>query len=221
MNPKNNNTSGCMSYIVTFIILIIIFVLFLKSCSCSPSEVDENNSDYDSSLDTSGYNSDYDSSFDFDSSSDIDEDDEDDSDFDSSAETENQYTDGSDSIQVSDYLKRPKFSAKPNTDNMVLQISHVAKLNIDYFTSSDAKKIISKKKKAKHDFYGSAKEMEKYMWYGFLLDYKYDDSDPRSELGTDLTQAIKYVYRGHEKETDAGTKENLRQIDKDLSRIYK
>lgn len=60
MNPKNNNASGC---IVLVIILLIVLVLFFKSCSCSPSKTNENNSEYDSSLDTSGYNSDYDSSF--------------------------------------------------------------------------------------------------------------------------------------------------------------
>ena len=37
--------------------------------------------------------------------------------------------------------------------------------------------------------------------------------------GTDLVQAIKYVYRGAENVTDDATIENLRQIDKDLDNI--
>lgn len=52
-----------------------------------------------------------------------------------------------------------------------------------------------------------------------LLDSKYDDSDPRSQLGTDLYQAIKYVYRNIETVLDDSTQENLYQIDKDLAQI--
>ena len=44
-------------------------------------------------------------------------------------------------------------------------------------------------------------------------------SDPRSELGTDLCQAIKYVYRNAETVLDDATQENLQQIDKDLENI--
>lgn len=122
-------------------------------------------------------------------------------------------------ITVSNFYKRPKFTAKKNTTEMVDQIALTAKANIDSFTSKDAKKIIKAIRSAQHKYYKNNATMERFMWYGCLLDYKYDDGDPRSELGTDLYQAIKYVYRGAEDVTDDSTQENLRQIDESLSRI--
>ena len=102
---------------------------------------------------------------------------------------------------------------------MVDQIASTAKDHASELTDDQANQIIEIIKNADHHFYNGPEEMEKYMWYGYLLDYKYDDSDPRSELGMDLYQAIKYVYRGAENVTDDATKENLDQIDDDLSRI--
>ena len=69
------------------------------------------------------------------------------------------------------------------------------------------------------DFYASTEEMELYMFYGYYLDYAFDDGTPQSELGTDLCQAIKYVYRGAEKVEDASTQSNLEQIAKSLTQI--
>lgn len=132
---------------------------------------------------------------------------------------EDSFEDSNSSIEVTSFLKCPDFTAEQNSTEMVDQIALTAKENIDDFTSSDAKKIIKKIRKAGHKFYNGPEEMEKYMWYGYLLDYKYDDSDPRSELGTDLTQAIKYVYRDIETVLDSSTKSNLQQIDKDLAKI--
>lgn len=117
------------------------------------------------------------------------------------------------------FLKQPDFTAEKNSSEMVEQIARTAKSNIDKFSDANADDIIEIIRKAEHNFFTSTDEMEKFMWYGFLLDYKYDDSDPRSELGTDLTQAIKYVYRFIDSIYDDATQENLRQIDKDLSRI--
>lgn len=117
------------------------------------------------------------------------------------------------------FLKRPDFTAEKNSSEMVDQIARTAKSNIDKFSDANADDIIEIIRKTDHRYYANADDMEKFMWYGFLLDYKYDDSDPRSELGTDLTQAIKYVYRFIETTYDDATQENLRQIDKDLARI--
>lgn len=132
---------------------------------------------------------------------------------------EDSLDDSNSSIEVTSFLKCPDFTAEQNSTEMVDQIALTAKENIDDFTSSDAKKIIKKIRKAGHKFYNGPEEMEKYMWYGYLLDYKYDDSDPRSELGSDLIQAIKYVYRDVETVLDSSTKANLQQIDKDLAKI--
>lgn len=123
-------------------------------------------------------------------------------------------------VVVSDDLTEvPEFTAEQKTSEMVDQIGFTAKGYAANLTDEDADKIIEAIKDADHKFYNGPEEMEKYMWYGYLLDYKYDDSDARSALGTDLVQAIKYVYRGVENVTDDATIENLRQIDKDLDNI--
>ena len=122
-------------------------------------------------------------------------------------------------IVVSDFLARPDFSAEQNTSEMIDQIATTAEANAESMTDEQAGKIINAIREADHKFYNGPEEMEKYMWYGYLLDYKYDDSDPRSSLGTDLCQAIKYVYRGAETVVDDATHENLLQIDKDLEAI--
>lgn len=124
-----------------------------------------------------------------------------------------------DEIVVSDLLSCPQFTAEQKTSAMVDQIALTAKEHAANLTDSQASQIISTIKEADHKFYNGPEEMEKFMWYGYLLDYKYDDSDARSQLGTDLCQAIKYVYRGVESVLDDSTHENLLQIDKDLEAI--
>lgn len=122
-------------------------------------------------------------------------------------------------ITITNFYKRPKFTAKKNSTEMVEQIARTAKANIDSFSTKDANKIIETIQKANHNYYTDNTTMERFMWYGYLLDYKYPDNDARSELGTDLYQAIKYVYRGMESVSDSSTRENWSQIDKDLARI--
>lgn len=124
-----------------------------------------------------------------------------------------------DKIEVTDFLTCPTFAAEKNSNAMVDQIAATAKENATNLTDEQAAEIISAISAADHKFYNGPEEMEKYMWYGYLLDYKYDDSDPRSSLGTDLCQAIKYVYRKAETVLDDSTHENLLQIDKDLEAI--
>lgn len=122
----------------------------------------------------------------------------------------------SDSIEVSDFTVCPSFTAEQGTTEMVDQISLVAKNNVDRMTDDDVSNIIKIISDADHKFYNGPEEMERFMWYGYLLDHKFDDSDPRSALGMDLYQAIKYVYRGIETVLDDATHENLAQIDVDL-----
>lgn len=144
-----------------------------------------------------------------------------------SSESSNQNTTNNDDggttseeiVVASDFLTRPAFSAEQNTSEMIDQIATTAKANAESMTDEQAGEIINAIREADHKFYNGPEEMEKYMWYGYLLDYKYDDSDPRSILGTDLCQAIKYVYRNSETVLDDATHENLLQIDEDLEAI--
>lgn len=123
-------------------------------------------------------------------------------------------------VIVTDILTKPDFTAKRNTTEMVDQIGFTARKHYEVMSDEQADQIIDSIKSANHNYYSSNDDMEKFMWYGYLLDYKYDDGDPRSELGTDLVQAIKYVYRGVEKVEDEATQANLLQIDKSLAAIY-
>lgn len=72
------------------------------------------------------------------------------------------------------------------------------------------------------DYYGDNETMEQAMFYGFWLEYAYDgDEGARNyyNLGMDMEQAVKYVYRGAEKAEDEATKENLAQIKESLEAI--
>lgn len=124
-----------------------------------------------------------------------------------------------DIIEVIDLLICPTFTAEKKSSAMVDQIALTAREYADSLSEDQVSEIISIIRDADHKFYNGPEEMEKFMWYGYLLDYKYDDSDPRSELGTDLCQAIKYVYRDVESVLDDATHENLLQIDEDLAKI--
>lgn len=122
-------------------------------------------------------------------------------------------------IIVGNLLELPAFTAEQNTSAMVDQIAFTAKDYADSLTDAEADEIISIIRETDHKYYDGSEKMELFMWYGYLLDYKYDDSDTRSELGTDLCQAIKYVYRGAELATDDSTLENLSQIDEHLENL--
>lgn len=72
------------------------------------------------------------------------------------------------------------------------------------------------------DYYGDNETMERAMFYGFWLEYAYADDEVAhdyNDLGVDMSQAVKYVYRGAEKVEDDATQENLGQIKKSLEAI--
>lgn len=61
------------------------------------------------------------------------------------------------------------------------------------------------------DFFSSNTQMEKIMLCGYYLEYL-DHSDRVTQLGQDVEQAVKYVYRGAEDVSSNATQENLDQI---------
>ncbi len=72
------------------------------------------------------------------------------------------------------------------------------------------------------DYYTDNETMEQAMAYGFLLEYAYNDDEAArdyAELGMDVAQAVKYVYRGAETVEDDATQENLRQIKETLAKL--
>ncbi len=130
--------------------------------------------------------------------------------------TDEKTSNNSIAVDENSLITCPTFTAEKNTSSMVDQIAFTAKENASKLTDEQAAEIIEIIRNENPQFYDGPEEMEKFMWYGYLLDYKYEDSDPRSALGTDLCQTLKYVYRNVETVLDDATKENLNQIEKDL-----
>lgn len=55
--------------------------------------------------------------------------------------------------------------------------------------------------------------MEQAIYYGYYLEFAYDINESQyAELGMDVEQAVKYVYRGTEAVEDDHVQENLNQI---------
>ena len=72
------------------------------------------------------------------------------------------------------------------------------------------------------DFYADNETMEQAISYGYWLEYAYQNDEAArdyAELGMDLEQAVKYVYRGAESVEDDATQENLSQIRESLEAI--
>lgn len=61
------------------------------------------------------------------------------------------------------------------------------------------------------DFFASNEQMEKVLLCGYYLEYL-DHASRVTQLGMDVEQAVKYVYRGVEDVDSDATQENLAQI---------
>lgn len=110
--------------------------------------------------------------------------------------------------------------AQPNTSQKVDEIAKKAKEDAENITSEKQKEALQHIKNNKSNFFKNNEVMEQSMYYGYLLEYAYKNSDKNyAKLGQDVYQAIKYVYRGIEKVEDSSTQENLQQIEKDLKQI--
>lgn len=117
------------------------------------------------------------------------------------------------------YLDIQLDGTEKGTTAVVDKLASIAKNDALSLNEDDVKQIIDIIRKHFPDYYDDEKYMELYIYYGYLLDYVFDDSDPRSSLGTNLVQAIKYVYREAESIDDDHTQENLKQIQKNLENI--
>lgn len=63
------------------------------------------------------------------------------------------------------------------------------------------------------EYFSDNGTMEQAIYYGYYLEFAYDASESQyAELGMDVEQAVKYVYRGTETVEDEHVQENLRQI---------
>lgn len=63
------------------------------------------------------------------------------------------------------------------------------------------------------EYFSDNDTMEQAIYYGYYLEFAYDINESQyAELGMDVEQAVKYVYRGTETVEDEHVQENLRQI---------
>lgn len=134
----------------------------------------------------------------------------------SSGETPSNTDVSSSSVSLPD-----RSTAEPNTSEMVDAIAREARAEaesgIDTNRRDEAVDFIVQNYP---DYFSNNEVMEQTMYYGYLLEYAYQDSDrDYANIGQDAEQVVKYVYRGAETVEDDATQENLRQIADDLSEI--
>lgn len=111
-----------------------------------------------------------------------------------------------------------------NTSAMVDALAANAKQDIEENGVSDTKRDEAVAFIVEHypDFYTDNETMEQAISYGYWLEYAYESDESArdyAELGMDLEQAVKYVYRGAESVEDNATQENLSQIRESLEAI--
>lgn len=111
-----------------------------------------------------------------------------------------------------------------NTSAKVDALALAAKQDVEENGVSDAKRDEAVAFIVEHypDFYADNETMEQAISYGYWLEYAYESDESArdyAELGMDLEQAVKYVYRGAESVEDDATQENLSQIREALEAI--
>ena len=116
-------------------------------------------------------------------------------------------------------LQKKLTGIEKNTNAALNKVIEIAKNDAISASETQLNNAIAAIRDNYPQYYNGPECMELYLYYGYLLDYAFDDSDPRSELGVDTYQAIKYVYRNIETILDPSTKANLDQIEKDLQYI--
>lgn len=111
-----------------------------------------------------------------------------------------------------------------NTSAKVDALALAAKQDVEENGVSDTKRDEAVAFIVEHypDFYTDNETMEQAIAYGYWLEYAYESDESArdyAELGMDLEQAVKYVYRGAESVEDDATQENLSQIRESLEAI--
>lgn len=120
---------------------------------------------------------------------------------------------------VDEYLAAATEGTDQGTTAMVDAISVLARSDAETASDDQLQDAVTFITNSYPQYFDSYETMEKAMYYGYLLDYAYEDGDPNSELGTDTYQVVKGVYRGAEQTDDQSIQENLMQITKDLAAL--
>lgn len=109
-----------------------------------------------------------------------------------------------------------------NSSAMVDYIAKQAKEDAEKFNANHKKSAVNFINENRNDFFKDNETMETGMYYGFLLEYSYENDIANKayyQCGMDLEQAIKYVYRGAETVDSGSVIENLRQVDESMDII--
>ena len=114
-------------------------------------------------------------------------------------------------------------AVEPNTSAMVDALAKVAKAAVaDGITDTQRDEAMNFIVSNYPNFYENNEIMEQAMTYGYMLDYGYtgnEDARVYADLGVDLVQAVKYVYRGAEAADDEATLINLEQVKESLQKL--
>ena len=126
----------------------------------------------------------------------------------------------SDFKTVDEYLVAATEGVEKNSTEMVDKLGFLAMEDAETVSDQQLEEAIDFLSDTYPNYFDTPELMEKTMYYGYLLDYAYeDDNDDHSKLGNDAYQAVKYVYRGVEKVEDESTQANLEQIANDFSAL--
>lgn len=127
------------------------------------------------------------------------------------------------SQQIEQQEKETKIEPEPNTSEKVDAIAFSAKdAAKESITDAERDEAIDFIVEHYPDYYTDNETMEQTMFYGFWLDYAYKDDEANQDyakLGTDVAQAVKYVYCGTDKIEDDATQLNLEQVQKGLETL--
>jgi hypothetical protein len=118
------------------------------------------------------------------------------------------YSDIDSSSDVSDYESSDDVSSdsepEPNTTEMVDYIASKAKKDAKAATDEDIQAAVDWLKANKYNYFSGNENMEKTMYYGYLLEEKYMNTENDYEkVGFQAYKTVKYVYRGLESIKDA------------------
>ena len=104
---------------------------------------------------------------------------------------------------------------EPNTSAMVDYISRQAKQDSKTADNVKLNEAVSFIKSNYPNYFADNSTMKQTMYYGYLLEYAYqNDSSNKTlaNLGQDAYQVVKYVYRGAETTDSESVQSNLKQI---------
>lgn len=111
-----------------------------------------------------------------------------------------------------------KLEAVPNSSASVDEILRKAKEDCmpdETYSEIDQAYALAKIKELNYEYYTNRSTMELVMYLGRILEVSPEQKV--ATLGTDVIQAVKYVYRNEETVENVSTQANLEQIRKDLA----